>query len=239
MACSSLFASARAMALTKRWGPVAGAACACLALDAVPYREWGPPPRQSRDRLRRCPRALRVRRHAGSHWDQRTGDCRQAPDRSDTPGTAASCGSARIGKTATDASPKVTSYTSTDRGQPLKETKGNNNTVDYPYFLDGALKTTAEKKPNGTPVSSHTYAYDPKRQQGAGRREEDERRRPRGLPVVDHGLHLRPCRVTPPVLSPHPSTAGDVIMRTIQAPSHRRGWGLPQGINRCGPTPVP
>ncbi|WP_351234465.1 DNRLRE domain-containing protein [Streptomyces sp. NPDC002133] len=66
-----------------------------------------------------------------------------------------------VGKTPTDASPKVTSYTYTDRGQKLKETKANSNTVDYTYYLDGALKSTAEKKPNGTLVSSHTYAYDP------------------------------------------------------------------------------
>ncbi|MFF3467449.1 DNRLRE domain-containing protein [Streptomyces sp. NPDC002619] len=66
-----------------------------------------------------------------------------------------------VGKTATDSSPKVTSYTYTDRGQTLKETKANDNTVDYTYYLDAALKTSTEKKPNGTLVSSHTYAYDP------------------------------------------------------------------------------
>ncbi|MFF4828063.1 DNRLRE domain-containing protein [Streptomyces sp. NPDC001312] len=66
-----------------------------------------------------------------------------------------------VGKTATDASPKVSSYTYTDRGQKLKETKANGNTVDYTYYLDAALKSTTEKKPNGTLVSSHTYAYDP------------------------------------------------------------------------------
>ncbi|MFV5996547.1 DNRLRE domain-containing protein [Streptomyces sp. NPDC056231] len=66
-----------------------------------------------------------------------------------------------VGKTATDASPKITSYTYTDRGQKLKETKANSNTVDYTYYLDSALKSTSEKKPNGTLVSSHTYAYDP------------------------------------------------------------------------------
>ncbi|MGA5068242.1 DNRLRE domain-containing protein [Streptomyces exfoliatus] len=65
-----------------------------------------------------------------------------------------------VGKSATDASPKVTSYTYTARGQKLKETKANDNTVDYSYFLDGALRSTSEKKPNGTLVTSHTYAYD-------------------------------------------------------------------------------
>ena len=38
---------------------------------------------------------------------------------------------------ATDAAPKVTTYTYTDRGEKLKETKANGNTVDYTYFLDG------------------------------------------------------------------------------------------------------
>jgi RHS repeat-associated protein len=66
-----------------------------------------------------------------------------------------------VGKTATDASPKVTSYTYTDRGRKLKETKNNKNTVDYTYYLSGAVKTTSEQKPNGTLVSSHAYAYDP------------------------------------------------------------------------------
>lgn len=65
-----------------------------------------------------------------------------------------------VGKSPTDADPKVTSYTYTGRGQKLQETKANGNTVDYTYYLDAALKSTAEKKPNGTLVASHTYAYD-------------------------------------------------------------------------------
>ncbi|MGX9873634.1 golvesin C-terminal-like domain-containing protein [Streptomyces cellulosae] len=65
-----------------------------------------------------------------------------------------------VGKSASDTSPKVTSYTYTDRGQIRQETKANNNTVDYTYYLDGVLRTQEEKKPNGTLVSSHTYAYD-------------------------------------------------------------------------------
>ncbi|MER8070705.1 DNRLRE domain-containing protein [Streptomyces sp. NPDC094034] len=69
--------------------------------------------------------------------------------------------SVSVGKSATDASPKVTSYTYTDRGLKLQETKNNKNTVDYTYYLNGAVKTATEKKPNGTLVSSHTYAYDP------------------------------------------------------------------------------
>ncbi|WP_328906790.1 golvesin C-terminal-like domain-containing protein [Streptomyces sp. NBC_00234] len=66
-----------------------------------------------------------------------------------------------VGKTATDTAPKVTSYTYTDRGQRLKETKANGNTVDLTYYLDGVVRTQAEKKANGTLVSSHTYTYDP------------------------------------------------------------------------------
>ncbi len=66
-----------------------------------------------------------------------------------------------VGKSSTDASPKVTSYTYTDRSQRLKETKANGNTVDHTYYLDGALKTSVEKKGNGTLVASHTNAYDP------------------------------------------------------------------------------
>ncbi|MFC5637031.1 DNRLRE domain-containing protein [Streptomyces bullii] len=65
-----------------------------------------------------------------------------------------------VGKTATDTNPKVTSYTYTDRGLKLQETKANGNTVDYTYYLDAVLKSSTEKKPNGTLVNSHTYAYD-------------------------------------------------------------------------------
>ncbi|MFG3504514.1 DNRLRE domain-containing protein [Streptomyces sp. NPDC047821] len=65
-----------------------------------------------------------------------------------------------VGKSATDPAPKVSSYTYTDRGQRLRETKANNNTIDYAYYLDGALKSTTEKKGSGTLVASHTYAYD-------------------------------------------------------------------------------
>ncbi|WP_405595403.1 DNRLRE domain-containing protein [Streptomyces sp. NBC_01092] len=66
-----------------------------------------------------------------------------------------------VGKSATDASPKVSSFTYTERGQRLKETKANQNTVDYTYFLGGDLKSTTEKKADDTTlVASHTYAYD-------------------------------------------------------------------------------
>ncbi|WP_406178161.1 DNRLRE domain-containing protein [Streptomyces sp. NBC_00996] len=68
---------------------------------------------------------------------------------------------ASVGKSSTDTSPKVTSYTYTDRGQQLQETKANDNTVDYTYYLDGLVKTQTEKKANSTLVSQHTVTYDP------------------------------------------------------------------------------
>ncbi|MFG1777592.1 DNRLRE domain-containing protein [Micromonospora sp. NPDC049048] len=64
------------------------------------------------------------------------------------------------GKSATDPDKKTTTLTYTDRGELLRMTKGNGNTVDHIYYLDGALKTQAEKKSNGTLVSEHTYTYD-------------------------------------------------------------------------------
>ena len=63
--------------------------------------------------------------------------------------------------TASDTSPKITSFTYTSRGQQDVETKGNGNTVDDDYFLDGSLQHQVEKKPNGTIVSEHTFSYDP------------------------------------------------------------------------------
>ena len=68
--------------------------------------------------------------------------------------------SVSVGTSPTDTDPKVTSYAYTDRGEALRETKDNGNTVDHTYFLDGAVKTSAEKKADGTLVASHTYAYD-------------------------------------------------------------------------------
>jgi RHS repeat-associated protein len=65
------------------------------------------------------------------------------------------------GESASDPTPKVTRFTYTPRGQQLRQTKANSNTVDSTYFLDGLLKTQVEKKANGTLVSSHTLAYDP------------------------------------------------------------------------------
>jgi RHS repeat-associated protein len=59
-----------------------------------------------------------------------------------------------------DPSPKVTTFTYTDRSERLREIKGNGNTVDYTYFLDGMLKTQTEKKPDGTLVSDNVTEYD-------------------------------------------------------------------------------
>ncbi|MFC0032530.1 DNRLRE domain-containing protein [Micromonospora chaiyaphumensis] len=64
------------------------------------------------------------------------------------------------GKSATDPGRKTTTFTYTDRGEKLRETKGNGNTVNYTYYLDGLLNTQVEKKPNATVVSEHTYTYD-------------------------------------------------------------------------------
>ncbi|MGW6458219.1 DNRLRE domain-containing protein [Streptomyces sp. NPDC055078] len=65
-----------------------------------------------------------------------------------------------VGRSATDPAPKVSSYTYTARGLKLQETKANQNTLDHTYYLNGAVRTQIEKKPNGTLVSSHTYGYD-------------------------------------------------------------------------------
>jgi len=64
------------------------------------------------------------------------------------------------GTSATDPSPKTTTFAYTDKTERLSEKKGNGNTVDYTYFLDGLLQTQTEKKPDGTLVSDHTIDYD-------------------------------------------------------------------------------
>ncbi|KUF14694.1 sugar-binding protein [Streptomyces silvensis] len=77
-----------------------------------------------------------------------------------------------VGKSASDSSPKVTTYDYTSRGERKQEHKANKNTVDYAYYLDGALKSATEKKANGSLVSSHTYAYD-----ANGNKAQDEARK--------------------------------------------------------------
>ena len=62
-------------------------------------------------------------------------------------------------ESATDPNPKVTSYTYTSRGQTLRQTKANGNTIDYTYYLDGLLQNQVEKKSNGTLVSQHSLDY--------------------------------------------------------------------------------
>ncbi len=64
-------------------------------------------------------------------------------------------------ESATDPSPKVTSYTYTPAGQVATEVKGNSNTVTDTYFADGLPLTQTEDKPDGTVVAGHTYGYDP------------------------------------------------------------------------------
>jgi RHS repeat-associated protein len=65
-----------------------------------------------------------------------------------------------VGDTPTDPTPKVTTFTYTDKAERLRQVKGNGNTVDHTYFLDGLLRTQVEKKPNQTVVSEHTLDYD-------------------------------------------------------------------------------
>ncbi|MFI6726491.1 DNRLRE domain-containing protein [Streptomyces atratus] len=56
---------------------------------------------------------------------------------------------------------QITTFTYTDRGQPLKQTKPNGNTVDYGYWLNGAVKSQTEKKSGEVVVASHDLEYDP------------------------------------------------------------------------------
>ncbi|MBQ0894377.1 hypothetical protein KBX37_14940 [Micromonospora sp. U56] len=64
------------------------------------------------------------------------------------------------GASETDTAKKTTTFTYTDRGEKLRQVKGNGNTVDYSYYLDGLPKTQVEKKANGTFVSDHVIEYD-------------------------------------------------------------------------------
>ncbi|WP_247695337.1 RHS repeat-associated core domain-containing protein, partial [Streptomyces sp. B93] len=63
--------------------------------------------------------------------------------------------------TPTAGNQQITTFTYTDRGQPLKQVKPNGNTVDYAYYLNGAVKRQAEKTGAGTVVASHDLEYDP------------------------------------------------------------------------------
>jgi RHS repeat-associated protein len=68
---------------------------------------------------------------------------------------------AKVGTSATDPSPKTTSYTYTPRGQQLRQTKGNNNTVDFTYWPSGEPHTQTEKTAGSTLVDGHTLTWDP------------------------------------------------------------------------------
>ncbi|MFE9207576.1 polymorphic toxin-type HINT domain-containing protein [Micromonospora sp. NPDC007230] len=54
---------------------------------------------------------------------------------------------------------QISSFTYTARGQLLKQTKPNGNTVDFEYYLDGATKHQLEKTSGGATVAEHTLEY--------------------------------------------------------------------------------
>lgn len=54
---------------------------------------------------------------------------------------------------------QITSLTYTQRGQLLKQTKPNGNTLDMTYYLDGSVKRSVEKKSDETVVSQHDLEY--------------------------------------------------------------------------------
>ncbi|MFI6737858.1 RHS repeat-associated core domain-containing protein [Nonomuraea sp. NPDC050451] len=86
------------------------------------------------------------------------------------------------GSSAADLAPMVTTFAYTARGQRLHEVKGNGNTVDYEYNLDGSLLRQTEKKPGGTVVSEHTLDYD-----ANGQRSRDVTRK---MNADDHSAYL-------------------------------------------------
>ncbi|MDX8036021.1 DNRLRE domain-containing protein [Lentzea sp. BCCO 10_0856] len=65
----------------------------------------------------------------------------------------------QVRNTETGGSPKVTSYTYTDRWQVKEQTKSNGNKVVHGYHLDGALASQVESKSNGTLVAQHLIDY--------------------------------------------------------------------------------
>ncbi|MEU2742065.1 DNRLRE domain-containing protein [Streptomyces sp. NPDC007095] len=67
----------------------------------------------------------------------------------------------KVGDSATDPSPKTTTYTYTPRGQQLRQTKANNNTVDFTYWPSGSVHTQTEKTASNTLVDDHTLTWDP------------------------------------------------------------------------------
>lgn len=66
---------------------------------------------------------------------------------------------AKVTNTETGGVGKVTTFGYTARGQVLKETKPNGNTVDYGYNLDRSLASQIEKKTGGALVAQHLIDY--------------------------------------------------------------------------------
>ncbi|WP_272461567.1 DNRLRE domain-containing protein [Intrasporangium calvum] len=64
------------------------------------------------------------------------------------------------GASASDPAAKTTTYTYSDAGRRLREVKGNGNTVDYGYFLDGSVRSMLEKTSAGVKVAEHAFDYD-------------------------------------------------------------------------------
>jgi len=86
----------------------------------------------------------------------------------------------------TDPTPTVTTYGYAANGLRVHELKGNGNTVDYTYFIDGLLRTQAERKSDGTLVAQHTLAYD-----ANNNRSSDAAT---SMNADDHGVYLQSTR---------------------------------------------
>jgi hypothetical protein len=78
------------------------------------------------------------------------------------PGVIISARQESDGTSATDPSPKVTTFTYAPTGPLATELKPNNNLVTDAYYANDQLYTQTEQAGNGTgaTVSSHTYTYD-------------------------------------------------------------------------------
>ncbi|MFD2767079.1 DNRLRE domain-containing protein [Micromonospora eburnea] len=64
------------------------------------------------------------------------------------------------GASANDPERKTTTFTYTDRGERLRQVKGNGNVVDHTYYLDGLPKTQVEKTAGGRLVADYHMEYD-------------------------------------------------------------------------------
>ncbi|MER7107911.1 golvesin C-terminal-like domain-containing protein [Streptomyces sp. NPDC000229] len=56
---------------------------------------------------------------------------------------------------------QITTMTYTARGQLLKQTKPNGNTLDMSYYLDGSVRQSVEKTSGGAVVAQHDLEYSP------------------------------------------------------------------------------